>query len=206
MKKIIIILLVCLTAVSMNAQSKFTRSFEVAAGCGFSGGPIPTLYPEYVFNYDLGHGMTLGAGLALQFARALEADRTNNKGNSKEYVPELSLPLFLRFGYTENNLFTRLDAGYALIGFLFDEHGVPYPYGSYRGFFFEPQVGYKLSEKRALALGILMHQNSITMSQVFTETSTDSGSPVIHTYSRTIRGLVPAITLRYIRTFEKRKK
>lgn len=206
MKKIIVILLVCLTAVSMNAQSKFIRSFELAAGCGFSGGPIPTVYPEYVFNYDLGHGLTVGAGLGLQFARNLDSDYTNDKGNSKQYFPEFSFPAFLRFGYTENNLFTRLDVGYTLISFVIDENYVPYPWGSYRGFFFEPQVGYKLGEKRALALGILMHQNSFVMAQVFTETNADSGSPVTHTYSRTIRGLVPAITLRYIRTFEKRKK
>lgn len=196
MKRIFTLLFVCLTAVTLQAQSRFSSSFELAAGAGFSGGPVPTVLPEYVLSYDLGSGFAVGAGIGLQLARPLRDLKTVDGVESREYMPEISIPAFLRVGYAEDRLFTRLDAGYGLGLFCFDSGVLPIPDARYKGFFFEPQVGYSLGAGRSVAMGILLHQGSIRILQQFTTGDSFSGS------SKTLTVFTPAVTVRYIRAWK----
>ena len=196
MRKTLLILLALLGSVALQAQGKFTRSFEIAAGAGFSGGPVPTVLPEYVFTRELDGGFHVGAGIGLQLVRNLQDDKITDGVRSKVYLPEISVPVFVRFGYTETNLFARVDAGYALGLLCFDDF-MPYPGAEYKGFFFEPQVGYKLDGKQSLALGLLLHQNTIRAIQTFT-----SGGMVTSESTRLFTVFTPALTIRYIITLK----
>ena len=110
--------------------------------------------------------------------------------------------MFVRLGYGKEKLYAHLDAGYAICALtLYDwgwagdgwVEGRKEP--SYDGFFIEPQVGWKVGRRSALALGLLLQQSAVSdYVKLHVDTPTIS-------YGHKITALnvfTPAITLRYV--------
>ena len=200
MKHLFCILALFLISVSMQAQDRFSCSVEVSAGVGVGRGPLVTVTPQLVAQYELDCGFKLGAGTGARFAMPCLQYITKNGTHERTFCDEFDIPVFLRLGYGKEMLFANVDAGYA-IGVL-SSYGKGWVPGGkkkpcYNGFFFEPQFGCRLGKHSALALGVLMQQ-SIVSDYVHTETGT-IGDPSYST-SLTVTNqklLTPAITLRY---------
>lgn len=195
MKKLFCLLLVSLIALSTQAQSRFSSSVEFVAGVGVGWGPLATLTPQYVAQFDLGSGFKAGAGTGVRFALPCSQYVTQNGGSARRsFCAEADVPVFLRFGYGKGRFYANVDAGYA-IGLL-SIYGVGRTRNGnvdncYDGLFFEPQVGWKIGRKGALALGILM-QRSIVMERTETTTAEALYEEV---HKRTL--FTPALNLRY---------
>ena len=106
--------------------------------------------------------------------------------------------MFMRLGYGKEKLYANLDAGYALCALSFfgpgwAGEGKKEP--NYNGFFVEPQVGWKVGRRSALALGLLLQQSAVSdYVKLHVDTPTIS-------YGHKITALnvfTPAITLRYV--------
>ena len=182
MKKTIFILLLCLASVSVQAQEGFSYSAELVAGVGFGKGPLFSVTPEFVVQYELDGGFKAGVGAGLRYARPCTLYTINEDGtHSRSFNSELDLPVFLRLGYGAGWLFAQVDGGYSIgAPTLFSHLDV-----GLHGFFVEPQLGCKIGDHSALAVGVLMHQNTLTISHLAEGTSE----------SRKV--LAPAVTLRY---------
>ena len=200
MKKIVSILVLSLISFALLAQNRFSYSVEVAAGAGIGKGPLFTITPEFVAQYDLGRGFIFGAGAGMRISKPCLQYITNNGNKSRSFCNEQDVPLFLRFGYGKEKLFAHLDAGYS-IGVLSYYSANWIPGGKkkpcYNGFFVEPQLGWRIGRRSALSLGLLLQQSAIV-----NRVTTDSGTPDTPSYStRTdVQGqnvFTPAITLRY---------
>ena len=200
MKKTISLIILCLAAISLQAQDRFSYSIEVAAGVGVGRGPRATFTPQYVVQYELGGGFKLGAGAGLRIALPCYYSITRAGKYEQSYCDEIDLPVFVRLGYGKGKLFANLDAGYALG--LFSFYGPDWFRGamkdpSYKGFFVEPQIGMRLGRHSALALGVLLQQNTIHNGIVI-----ENGTLNDPDYSSSIAGTTlnrptPAFTLRY---------
>ncbi|MBO4434106.1 MAG: hypothetical protein J5769_01465 [Bacteroidales bacterium] len=195
MKKTVSIIFLCLAALwSMSAQSKFSYSLELKAGAGLGHGPIALFTPEFVAQYDLGGGFIAGAGAGARLAMpCLSYNVTNGKYTGRSFVEEIDIPLFLRVGYGLEKFYVNLDSGFAIgIGSvaLFAKGGGPME-ARYDGLFFEPHVGWRINERRTLALGFLFQQSTVADRNV-----TYNDSSMKEEY-RTRNMITPAITLRY---------
>lgn len=201
MKKSITVIILLLSSWALLAQSRFSCSFEVTAGAGIWKGPLFTVAPEFVAQYDFGAGFKVGAGTGARYSMpCLQYITKNGAFQERSFCNELDIPVFLRFSYGKERLFANLDAGYSLAVLSF--YGVGWIPGGkkdacYNGFFFEPQIGWRMSRRSALALGILLQQ-SIVANHAHTE-SGEHGSP---SYSTSVEVrkehlFTPAITLRY---------
>ena len=198
--KIVCILSFCLATLSLQAQDRFLHSLEVVTGVGIGRGPLATVTPQFVTQYDLGGGFRLGAGAGTRFAMPCLQYITKNGTHSRTFCEELDIPVFLRLGYGKEKVYANIDAGYA-VGLLsfFDFGGVPggRKEAGYDGFFVEPHIGLKLGRRSALALGVLFQQSTV-MDHVTTDKGTiDTPSYSMETVVQSQHIFTPAINLRY---------
>ena len=201
MKKLVCLFVLCLTAVSLQAQGQMSYSLELVAGVGVGKGPQYAVTPEFVAQYQWDSGFRTGLGAGIRYARpVLDYTVKNGKHTESSFCNEGDIPVFLRFGYGREKLFVNLDAGYAfallsLYGAGWTPNAEKAP--SYNGLFCEPQFGWKLGQHSSFALGVLLQQSTL-MDHTVTESGTFGSSD----YSETDNGIghtifTPAITLRY---------
>ena len=195
MKKLFCLLLVCLTALYAQAQNRFSSSVEFGAGVGVGWGPLATFTPQYVAQVDLGRGLKAGVGAGARFALPCSQYRTKTGGDAQRmFCVEADVPVFLRFGYGKGRFYANVDAGYA-IGLL-SIYGAGRMHNGnvdncYNGLFFEPQIGWKVGRKGALALGVLL-QRSTVMEHIETETA-----DALYDEAHQHKLFTPALNLRY---------
>ena len=199
MKKFFLVVFICLTSLSLRAQNPISFSLEASAGVGVWKGPLFTISPTFVAQYELFDGFKIGAGTGVRYAKPCLQYITNNGVFSRRsFVEEWDLPVFLRIGYGKNKLFANLDAGYAFAllsyyGWDWIPGGMTEP--SYNGFFFEPQIGYCISRRHALGLGVLLQQSSM---DDYAKVSGGEGSSYYEGQQVIRQDLfTPAITLKY---------
>ena len=198
MKKTVLLLVLGLASFSLSAQSRMTYSWEFIAGVGVGKGPQVSITPEFVAQYDLGGGFRIGAGAGTRFARPCLQYFTEFGSHSRSFCNELDIPVFMRLGYGKEKLYAHLDAGYAIGALaLFDWGWIPGGRTEpiYNGFFVEPQVGWRVGRRSALALGLLLQQSAVSD---YVKEHVDT--PTI-SYGHKITALnvfTPAITLRYV--------
>lgn len=201
MKKTVLLLVLGLASFSLSAQSRMSYSLEFVAGVGVGKGPQVSITPEFVAQYDLGGGFRIGAGVGTRFARPCVQYITRKGSKSRTFCNELDIPMFMRLGYGKEKLYANLDAGYALCALSFygagwDGPGKKEP--NYNGFFVEPQVGWKVGRRSALALGLLFQQSTVS-NHVTTENGTwGDPSYSIREEVNTLNVFTPAVTLRYV--------
>ena len=201
MKKTVLLLVLGLASFSLSAQSGMAYSWEFVAGVGVGRGPQVSITPEFVAQYDLGGGFRIGAGVGTRFARPCLQYITRNGSKSRSFCNELDIPVFLRLGYGKEKLYANLDAGYAIGALaLFDWGWIPGGRTEpiYNGFFVEPQVGWRVGRRSALALGLLIQQSTVS-NHVTTEYGT-KGDPSYSIGSKvtTLNVFTPAVTIRYV--------
>ena len=201
MKKTVLLLVLGLASFSLSAQSRMTYSWEFIAGVGVGKGPQVSLTPEFVAQYGFDGGFRIGAGAGTRFARPCLQYFTEFGSHSRSFCNELDIPVFLRLGYGKEKLYANLDAGYAigalaLFFFVLKPGGRTEPI--YNGFFVEPQVGWRVGRRSALALGLLFQQSTVS-NHVTTEYGT-KGDPSYSIGSKVtaLNVFTPAITLRYV--------
>lgn len=204
MKKIFVLLVLCSVSLTVSAQSRMSYSLEFEAGVGFWKGPLATFAPEFVAQYDLGGNFIVGAGAGARYAMPCLQYITKNGSRSRSFFREVDIPVFLRIGYGKEQFFANLDAGYA-IGVL-GYYGAGWEPGGkkdrcYDGLFVQPQVGWRVGRRSALALGLLLQKSTVS-NHVTTENG-DYPSPSysITTEVHTEDVYSPALTLRYILSF-----
>ena len=205
MKKTILLLVLGVASLSLSAQSRMTYSWEFIAGVGVGKGPQVSLTPEFVAQYDLGGGFRIGAGVGTRFARPCLQYITRNGSKSRDFCNELDIPVFMRLGYGKEKLYANMDVGYAICaltlydwGWAGDGWGEGRKEPSYDGFFIEPQVGWKVGRRSALALGLLFQQSTVS-NRVTTENGTwGDPSYSIGTKVTTLNVFTPAVTIRYV--------
>ena len=205
MKKTILLLVLGVASLSLSAQSRMTYSWEFIAGVGVGKGPQVSLTPEFVAQYDLGGGFRIGAGVGTRFARPCLQYITRNGSKSRDFCNELDIPVFMRLGYGKEKLYANMDVGYAICALTFYDWGMASDgWGegrkepSYDGFFIEPQVGWKVGRRSALALGLLFQQSTVS-NRVTTENGTwGDPSYSIGTKVTTLNVFTPAVTIRYV--------
>ena len=206
MKKTVLLLVFGLASITLSAQSRLSYSWEFVAGVGVGKGPHFSFTPEFIAQYDLGGGFRIGAGVGTRFARPCLQYFTKNGSHERSFCNELDIPVLMRLGYGKEKLYANLDAGYAICGLSFYEwgwtgtgEGRKEP--SYDGFFVEPQVGWKVGRRSALALGLLFQQSTVS-DRVTTENgSWPDPSYSISTKVTSLNVFTPAITLRYVLGF-----
>lgn len=201
MKKIYCILILCLACFTLQAQELFSYSVDVTVGVGVGRGPLATVTPQFIAQYELGNNFRLGAGVGTRFAVPCVQYITRNGKYERSFCYELDIPVFLRVGYGKGKIYTNVDAGYA-IGAL-SIYGFDWVPGGmkeacYNGFFVEPHIGLKLNPHRALAVGVLLQQ-SLVSDYVTTVTGTMGDPSYSFTQTVTTKNhFTPAFTLRYI--------
>ena len=202
MKKTILLLVLGVASLSLSAQSRMTYSWEFVAGVGVGKGPQVSITPEFVAQYDLGGGFRIGAGVGTRFARpCLQYITQNGSSPRRTFCNELDIPVFLRLGYGKEKLYANLDAGYAIGALALFDWGWK-PGGRtepiYNGFFVEPQVGWRVGRRSALALGLLIQQSTVS-NHVTTENGTwGDPSYSIREEVNTLNVFTPAVTIRYV--------
>ena len=202
MKKTILLLVLGVASLSLSAQSRMTYSWEFIAGVGVGKGPQVSLTPEFVAQYDLGGGFKIGAGVGTRFVRpCLQYITKNGSSPRRTFCNELDIPVFMRVGYGKEKLYANLDAGYAIGALALFDWGWK-PGGRtepiYNGFFVEPQVGWRVGRRSALALGLLIQQSTVS-NHVTTENGTwGDPSYSIREEVNTLNVFTPAVTIRYV--------
>ena len=201
---IVFFLTLFLVSFSLQAQSRFSYSLEAVAGVGFDRGPLFSVTPQFVAQYNLGGGFIIGAGVGTRYAAPCLDYSIKNGAHKRSFCNELDLPVFLRLGFGKERVYFNIDAGYS-IGILsvFSSGWVPGGKKElcYNGLFVDPHIGFKMGRHSALALGIIM-QNSMVSDHVTIETGTpDTPSSSIKTEVHSRRLFTPAINLRYVYVF-----
>lgn len=200
MKRIFAFLVFCLAGLSLQAQDRFSYSVEVVAGVGIGRGPLAALAPQFVAEYHIGSGFSIGAGAGTRIAKPCLQYITQNGTQKRSFCQELDIPVFLRIGYGINKFYVNVDAGYAIGALsIYDAGWVPggKKEPCYNGLFVDPHIGLKLGRHSALAVGVLL-QRSTVYDHVTTESGDmNSGSYTITTQVTERQLLTPAITLRY---------
>ncbi|MBR5077017.1 MAG: hypothetical protein IKX28_08440 [Bacteroidales bacterium] len=206
-KKTLVPLVLCLASFSLLAQSRVSCSLEFVAGVGIGKGPLATFAPEFVAQYDLGGGFRAGAGAGVRYAKPCLQYVTRDGSPSRTFCNELGIPVFLRLGYGKERFYANLDAGYAISVLSYYAPDRPQYYASgstpsegkkefhYNGLFVEPQVGWRIGRRSALALGLLL-QKSVVINQVTTQ-----HSDFIYSEGKKLNVFTPAVTLRYVLGF-----
>lgn len=193
MKKTALLFMMFLATITLSAQSRMSYAFERVAGVGVGKGPKVSFTPELVAQYNLG-GFIMGAGAGVRYALPCKVYDTTHGRRIGDH--ELDIPVFLRLGFGKSKFFIHMDAGYAfgVLGYP----GVGYVPGAkkdflYDGLFFEPQVGWKVGLRGALALGVLLQKSDwrYQIRDVVGDTTTVYLSDLISAFT-------PAITLRYV--------
>ena len=206
MKKTVLLLVLGVASLSLSAQSRMTYSWEFIAGVGVGKGPQVSITPEFGAQYDLGGGFRIGAGVGTRFARPCLQYITRNGSKSRDFCNELDIPVFMRLGYGKEKLYANIDVGYAICALtLYDwgwagdnwVEGRKEP--SYDGFFIEPQVGWRVGRRSALALGLLFQQSTVSSNHVTVEYGT-KGDPSYSIGAKVtiLNVFTPAVTIRYV--------
>ena len=200
-RNLISLFVMFLASITLSAQSGMTYSWEFVAGVGVGKGPQVSITPEFVAQYDFGGGFRIGAGAGTRFARPCLQYITRNGSHSRSFCNELDIPVFMRLGYGKEKLYANLDAGYAIGALALFDWGWK-PGGRtepiYNGFFVEPQVGWRVGRRSALALGLLIQQSTVS-NHVTTEYGTwGDPSYSIRGEVNTLNVFTPAVTLRYV--------
>lgn len=205
MKKAILLLVLSLASLSLSAQVRMSYSCEFVAGVGVGKGPQLFFTPEFVAQYAFDGGFKIGAGAGARFARPCLQYITKSGAHSRTFCDELDIPVFMRLGYGKEQFYANLDAGYAIGALAF--YGLGWVPGgkketNYHGLFAEPQVGWKIGGRSALALGLLFQQSTIS-NHIITVSGTtiDDPSYSIRDEVSTLNVFTPAITLRYVLGF-----
>ena len=202
MKKTVLLLFLGLASLSLSAQSRMTYSWEFVAGVGVGKGPQVSITPEFVAQYDLGGGFKIGAGVGTRFARpCLQYITQNGSSPRRTFCNELDIPVFFFFFYGKEKLYAYLYVGYAIGALALFDWGWK-PGGRtepiYNGFFVEPQVGWRVGRRSALALGLLIQQSTVS-NHVTTENRTwGDPSYSIREEVNTLNVFTPAVTIRYV--------
>ena len=206
MKRFLLIFALCMASFTLAAQSHLSYSIEFIAGVGVGvgKGPQALFTPEFVAQYGFDGGFRIGAGAGTRFARPCFRYITRNGSHSRSFCNELDIPVFMRLGYGKEKIYANLDAGYAIGALSF--YGLDWIPGgkkdpSFNGFFVEPQVGWKVGRRSALALGLLFQQSTVS-NQVITENGTlNDPSYSVGEEVTTLNILTQAVTLRYVLGF-----
>ena len=202
MKKTVLLLVLGLASFSLSAQSRMTYSWEFVAGVGVGKGPQLSFTPEFIAQYDLGSGLRIGAGVGTRFARpCLQYITKNGSSPRRTFCNELDIPVFMRVGYGKEKLYANLDAGYAIGALALFDWGWK-PGGRtepiYNGFFVEPQVGWRVGRRSALALGLLIQQSTVSNHDTTENGTWGDPSYSIREEVNTLNVFTPAVTLRYV--------
>ncbi len=204
MKKVILLLVLSLASLSLSAQGRMSYSCEFVAGVGVGKGPQLFFTPEFVAQYAFEEGFKIGAGAGARFARPCLQYITKNGVHSRTFCDELDIPVFMRLGYGKEQFYANLDAGYAIGALAF--YGLGWVPGgkkepNYQGFFVEPQVGWKIGGRSALALGLLFQQSTLSNHITTVSGSINDTQHSIREEVSTLNVFTPAITLRYVHGF-----
>jgi hypothetical protein len=179
-------------------------SWEFVAGVGVGKGPQLFFTPEFVAQYAFDGGFKIGAGAGARFARPCLQYITKNGAHSRTFCDELDIPVFMRLGYGKEQFYANLDAGYAIGALAF--YGLGWVPGgkkepNYQGFFVEPQVGWKIGGRSALALGLLFQQSTLSNHITTVSGTINDTQHSIREEVSTLNVFTPAITLRYVHGF-----
>ena len=206
MKKLIAILLLSLSMAGLYAQNAHNVSMEITGCAGFKFGPVWA--GEYTINklYPLYDNFKLGFGGGLRVGKTMDVVRTKLRDNvetsvERELQMEVDIPVYLRLNYDLDELYFNCDIGYSLGIMAHKSDSAPdgtyNPDPHYDGFFVEPQVGYRFSDKLSLALGLRLHQTDCGDSVDYYET----GSDVVFVNNSPHNKLIPVLTLRLAKHF-----
>ena len=204
MKKAILLLVLSLASLSLSAQGRMSYSCEFVAGVGVGKGPQLFFTPEFVAQYAFDGGFKVGAGAGARFARPCLQYITKSGAHSRTFCDELDIPVFMRLGYGKEQFYANLDAGYAIGALSF--YGLGWVPGgkkepNYHGFFVEPQVGWKIGGRSALALGLLFQQSTLSNHITTVSGTINDTQHSIREEVSTLNVFTPAITLRYVQGF-----
>ena len=113
MKKSISVIIFLLVSILLPAQSRFSCSLELMSGAGVWKGPLFTVAPELVVQYDLGAGFKMGVGTGARYTMPCLQYITNNGTHpERSFCNELDIPVFLRFGYgKEVERYVKTESG-----------------------------------------------------------------------------------------------
>ena len=197
MKRLVITLLACFVALSVAAQGRISYSLEFSGGVGFGRGPLFTVAPDFVAQYDLGEMVKAGVGVGARYSMPCETYKNTNGSHERRFCYELDIPVFARLSWGGEKFYSNLDAGYNVVN-VFTTMGTYWvPTGDidpiYDGLFIEPQACWRISRKSMLAIGLLFQQGNIR--DTFSKPYSDGGG-FSSTQSHE-NELFPAITLRY---------
>ncbi len=206
MKKLIVILVLSLSMAGLYAQDAHNVSMEITGCAGFKYGPLWA--GEYTLNklYPLYGNFKLGFGGGLRVGKTMDEVCTKLRDNVETSVErktqtEVDIPVYLRLNYVLEKLYFNCDLGYSL-GIMAHKSGSA-PDGTYNpdphydGFFVEPQVGYRFSDKLSLALGLRLHQTDCVDRVYYYVTGMDVVRGSYNSHEKP----TPALTLRLARHF-----
>ena len=201
MKRLFLLVFVFgVTSLTLSAQNHMSYSMEIVAGAGVGKGPLVTFSPEFVASYNLG-GFVVGAGAGARYARPCYE---YGSINGRSFQNELDIPVFLRLGYGKAKFFVHVDAGYAvgILGnytedkdLLTNQSIFKRDY-TYDGLFLEPHFGWRVGQRSALALGILLQQSTIL--ELSHGKEVIGGKEETVAYGNNTNKFSPTITFRYV--------
>ena len=183
MKKILLIMVLALSAVTLSAQ-KFALDAEISGALGvdnMQGSKYSGMLKVAAGVEGLGlKGLMIGAGVGFDYASVLAGRwyvKSDNAGNSNKetfvYQTEYLLPVYARLKYTLYNVkfapYVLVDGGYAFnVGGQKahdyslpiadgEKGGMPSDYTARaKGLYLQPQIGINLSERLYVGLGFMM--------------------------------------------------
>lgn len=158
--------LLAIVAMLMGTAA-FGQHFELGfqAGTSVNGSSQVDIGLDIAYVFPVAPNLELGLGTGLRYARPMTQkirtftvteDNPFSERVSREFLNEFSIPLFARIRYSATDrLFIQADAGYkfTIISFEFDE-GIYFTPENLSGFYFEPQLGFRLDERRSLSVGV----------------------------------------------------
>ena len=169
-----------------SAQPRVEPICEVSVGAGVFCGPAITVMPAVLLTGVLENGFFFGPGIGMRAGYVTKLFNNFDFADvRKRYQQEADLSLFYRVGYAKGRIHCSLDFGGSTGLYAFYKESEADPIN--KGLFFEPQIGWKLTPRMSLSLGVLFHQG--TYAEI-----TAQGDMLDQ---ETKTGLTPAITLHY---------
>lgn len=158
----------CLTLAAMFlGVAAAAQPFElgVSTGTSVNGSSQVDTGIDISYIFTIMPDLELGLGTGMRYARPLynktttriitnkDGTTADNTNVDKMFLNEITIPMFVRIRYSAtHNLFLQADAGHRFRLFsIIDYFPVP---ESVTGWFIDPQIGYRLSPKRAISLGL----------------------------------------------------
>ena len=198
----ILLFVLSVNAFSQEKPTKWAYWAEQSLGVGFGIGPNPAAYGGSTFTavYKIGELLSVGAGAGIRASFPTYSLSHINAGVPVRdtFIFELDFPVYVRAGLVGRKAFFFLDAGYTL-GALGLTLPPAAPVGLVKtcnnGFFFDPQIGYKLGKHSAISLGVLIQNTGYRLREKVREE--DSFSEVV----KTATAWTTAINIRYAYVF-----